>query len=75
MGWVGDVTFVQMEATAFLVGEEGFNPKSFAIPVTGFLRQGHIGDQVNRLLAVSTPPGHNKNWAILGYHAYSRRNV
>ncbi len=48
--WVSNVVLLQMEATIFLVGKEGFNPKPFPIPVAGFLGQSHIGDQINRLL-------------------------
>src|SRR5690606_21591518 len=62
--WVGNMTFVQMEAPTLLVGEEGFNAKASTIPVTGFFSQGHIGDQVNRFLRVFTPPSHNQNRAM-----------
>jgi hypothetical protein len=62
--WVGDMTSIQMKASAFLVREEGFNAKAFAIPGTGFLSQSHIGDQINRLLAVSTPSDDNQNRTI-----------
>jgi hypothetical protein len=62
--WVRNVALLQMEAATFLVGEEGFNSKPFAIPVAGFLGQGHIGDQINWLLRIFPPPSNDPNWAI-----------
>jgi hypothetical protein len=44
---IRDVAFVQVEAAALLIREEGLNPVPFGIPVTRFFGQFHIGDQVD----------------------------
>jgi hypothetical protein len=62
--WVKDMALLQMEATTFLVGEKGFNAKSFPVSVTSFFSQSHIGDQINRLFGVPTPPSHDENRTI-----------
>ena len=32
--WIGDVTFMQVEPSALLVGKEGFDAVPFGVPVT-----------------------------------------
>ena len=46
---VRDMALVQVEASAFLVGEEGFDAESLGVPVASFFHQFHIGDEVERL--------------------------
>jgi hypothetical protein len=62
--WVRDLAFVQMEAPALLVGEEGSDAKAFGIPVTSFFGQLHIGGQVNRLFVAGFPPSDGQHWTI-----------
>lgn len=50
---VRQVTFMKKEPTAFLVREEGFNLKTFFVPVNGLIRQFDIRHQINRM---NNPP-------------------
>jgi len=61
---IRDMTFVQIEAAALLVGEESFNPVAFGVPVTSFFGQFHIRDQVNRIFVSSLPPGDGQHRAV-----------
>ena len=45
---VGDVALMQVESATLLVREKGLDTISFAVPVTGFLDQFHIGDELGR---------------------------
>ena len=53
---VRQMAFVKMEATAFLVREEGFDVKSFLISLAGFIRRVEIGDEVDGVFAAPPPP-------------------
>lgn len=53
---VGNATFMQVKAATFLVREEGFNAHPFAIPVAGFFDQLEVGDEIDRLGTIGTPP-------------------
>jgi hypothetical protein len=61
---VREVALVQVEATAFLVGEEGFDAEALGVPVAGFFDQGHVGDQVEGLFVALFPPGNDQHGAI-----------
>ena len=50
------MTFVQIKPATLLVGEERFDMESFAIPMTSFLRQLHIGDEAYRILITAFFP-------------------
>ena len=43
--WIRQMAFVEIKPTAFLVGEKGFDLKTFFVPINGFVRQFEIGDQ------------------------------
>ena len=58
------MALVKIEASAFLIGEKGFNAKPFGIPVAGFFKQFQVGDQIERLLIACPPPSDGMNWAI-----------
>jgi hypothetical protein len=49
------MAFVQMEAPAFLVGEECLNSHAPAIPVASLLGEFEISDQMDRFLVAVTP--------------------
>ena len=57
--------FVQMEASAFLVREKGFDAESFGIKVAGNLGSIHIRDQIQRRFAPFTPTTDDHNGTIL----------
>jgi hypothetical protein len=61
---VRDMTSVQVEPSALLVGEESLNPVSFGVPVTSFFGQFHIRDQVDGLFVSGFPPGNGLHWAV-----------
>ncbi len=63
-GRVGDMAFMQIEAPAFLVGEESFNTKAFVILGTDFGNQLQVGDQIEGLFAVALPPRDGKDGPI-----------
>jgi hypothetical protein len=62
---VCDMALVQVEATAFLVGEESFDATATPIPIAGFFGQFQIGDQIDRLFVTSLPPGDGQDWAVI----------
>jgi len=51
-----DVRFVDMETLAFMVPEECLDLETFGVDPTGFLRRLEVGDQMDGLLAVLSPP-------------------
>ena len=61
---IRDVAFVEIEATAFLVGEEGLNSIPFAVPVTGFINQLQVRDEIYRLFVFRVPSGNGQDWAV-----------
>ena len=50
------MTFVDMEAAALLVGEEGFDLEPAAIVSAGLVGVGHIGDQIDWVFVTAAPP-------------------
>ena len=50
------VALVQIESTALLVREEGFDLEAPAVKVAGLFCRAHVGDQMDGLLAVLSPP-------------------
>lgn len=61
---VGQMTLMQVEATAFLVSEEGLDAEALAIPGTGLGGVADIGDQVERLGVAFFPPADQLHRAI-----------
>ena len=59
------VALVQMKATTFLIGEEGFNPKTLPIPIAGFALEFHVGQEINRLGIRALPPGNRMNRSVV----------
>ena len=55
-GRVSQMALVNMEASALLVGKEGFNSKSSPIIATGILGIRDVGDQKNRFFISRAPP-------------------
>lgn len=66
--WIGQVTFIKVKPTALLVGEKGFDLKTFFIPIDGLIRQIEIGDQKDRVGVAASPAGnhHHRAIALLG---------
>jgi len=58
------MTFVQKKATAFLVGEEGFDLKTFFVPIHGFVGEFKIRDQKERVTVAALPMGNHRHRAI-----------
>lgn len=61
---VGQVTFMQIKASVFLVAEEGFDLEAFFVAVPGLIRQVKVGDKINRFRVAFVPNGHDSDWAI-----------
>src|ERR1700674_2167722 len=61
---IGQMAFVQVEATALLIRKERFNVEAFGIVIAGLIHQAEIGDQVERLALVLVPPGNRQERAI-----------
>src|SRR5262249_44092377 len=60
-----------MEATTFLVGENGLNSEAFRIQVTCLVCRGHIRDEMERLLIPFGPATEEHHRAIGGFcHAH-----
>ncbi len=53
-----------MESSTFLIREQGLNLEPLAVPTTGFFSQGQVRDEVDRLFAVSSPPGDGENGSV-----------
>jgi len=43
--WIGQMTFIEIKPTAFLIGEKGFNLKALFLPINCLIRQFEISDQ------------------------------
>ena len=50
------MALVNVKATAFLVGEEGFDLEATAVKTTGLISIGYIGDQKDRFFVATAPP-------------------
>lgn len=53
---IREVGFVDMEALAFVVPEECLDSKTFAINLTRFLGRFDVGDRMDGLFTVLSPP-------------------
>ena len=53
------MALVNVEASALLVGEEGFNSKSSPIIATGFIGLFQIGDEKDGFFILHTPPSND----------------
>ena len=58
------MAFVEMKAPTFLVREKGFDPKTFTIPVNGFVPQFKIRNQIDRVFVIRLPPGDDEDGTI-----------
>src|SRR3712207_1792316 len=63
--WVAQMALVDMEPTAFEVGEEGLDMRALFVPLEGSRKIGYIRDQVDRLFVCLLPDGQNADGAIL----------
>jgi len=50
------MALVNVKATAFLVGEEGFDLEAAAVKTTGLICIGQVGDQEDGFFVATTPP-------------------
>ena len=68
------MALVNMKASAFLVGEEGFNPKSSPIIATGLIGILQVGDQKNRFFITASPPTNDiqRDFACFGKPNFCR---
>lgn len=53
---IGKMALVNVKATAFLVGEEGFDLEAAAIKTAGLIRIGQVGNQEDGFFVATTPP-------------------
>jgi len=61
---VREVALVQMKSSAFLIREQCLNLEPLPIPTAGFFSRGHVRDEMDRLFAVSSPPGDGEKWSV-----------
>ena len=52
---IRQMAFVEVKSAAFLVGEEGFDLKTFFVPITGFTGQFEIGHQKDGFQVACVP--------------------
>src|SRR5439155_26618670 len=62
---VAEMTFMDVEPTAFLVGEEGLNMFALFVELYGCIQIIEVGDQIERLIVLLLPERQECNRAIL----------
>ena len=58
------MAFMDKEASAFFIGEEGLDLEAFFVPIAGFADQFKIGDQENGLCKTFLPPADGGHRAV-----------
>ena len=61
---IGYVAFINVKASAFLVGEECFYSKTFGIVIASVYWRFNVGDQIDRFFVTFSPPSNYCQGAI-----------